>query len=211
MVIGLLHMAFAHNRHQAIFMIVTVLVLARPLALAWGGNGGRERPGLRAAIAGHRRELMPLFAILALMWAGVAVWRLAVPAPLPDSRNVPASAVARIPDALRAWRGFGYYSFGGTLILNRFPVYIDGRADMYGEQIMMDYYRLADGDEPGPWRAAQKRWNIGWTVLPPQSRRARWLDKQPGWRRYYADKWAVIHVAQAAWPALAPIGPAAPR
>ena len=210
-VIGLLHMALAHNRHQAIFLIVSILVLAEPLSHSWGGNGGRARFDLREAIARHRRELMPVFAVFALLAGGVAVWRLAVPAGLPDSRNVPATAIASIPDALKRHRGFNYYAFGGPLIFNRIPVFIDGRADMYGERLMLEYYRLADGEEPGPWREAQRRWAIRWTILPPTSLRARWLDRQPDWHRYHADRWAVIHVDDALWQSLRRQAPASPR
>ena len=40
---------------------------------------------------------------------------------------------------------------------------------------------------------AFKRWNIRWTILSPREPLVRQLDKRPGWRRVYADAFAVVH------------------
>jgi hypothetical protein len=37
-----------------------------------------------------------------------------------------------------------------------------------------------------------------WTLLNPDDGATRALDGMPGWRRVYADDWAVIHVRAAA-------------
>ena len=58
-----------------------------------------------------------------------------------------------------------------------------------------DMYRSL-GDRAAFDRAV-RRWGIGWTILPPASRLAERLDRDPGWRRIYADRWAVVHVAVA--------------
>ena len=97
---------------------------------------------------------------------------------------------------------FNEYSFGGSLTLHGIPVYIDGRADMYGEEAMRTYLDLADTPDNARWQAAQRRWGFQWTILPPGKPLVALLDKQPGWRRLYADPWAVVHVTEAQWQAL---------
>jgi len=191
-VIGMLHMALAHSRHQAVFLIVTSLILACPLARALGK--GDPRFNLRTAIAERRRDVQPLFVMMALLALGMTVWRVAVPAVRPDSLNVPATAMAKLPLELKRARVFNEYSFGGSLALEHVPVYIDGRADMYGEKAMRDYLDLADRPDAAKWQAAVRQWGIQWTFLPPGKPLVRLLDNQPGWRRIYADHWAVIHV-----------------
>lgn len=52
------------------------------------------------------------------------------------------------------------------------------------------------------WQGAAKRWGFEGTIPPPGKRLAALLDRQPGWRRFHADPWAVIHVNDAQWQVL---------
>ena len=196
-VIGLLHMALAHQRHQALFLIVTSLILATPLARALGD--GRPRFVFGAALGALRREVAPFLAILAAFAIGMTIWRLVVPADRPDSLNVPEAALAHVPASVRQTRVFNEYGFGGSLTMHGIPVYIDGRADMYGEAALRTYLDLVETPEPAEWQAAQRQWGFQWTILPPGKPLAHMLDHTPGWHRFYADEWAVIHVNDQAW------------
>ena len=199
-VIGLLHMALAHQRHQAVFLIVTSLILAAPLARALGD--GRPRFAFGAALGALRRDLLPFLAILVAFAIGMSVWRIAVPASRPDSLNVPEAALQHVPVPLRQARVFNEYGFGGVLTMHGIPVYIDGRADMYGNTAVRTYMDLVEMPESTKWQAAQRRWGFKWTILPPGKPLVRFLDHQPGWHRLYADEWAVIHVNDDAWQSL---------
>jgi hypothetical protein len=64
---------------------------------------------------------------------------------------------------------------------------------MYGDAFTAGYVKIANGDV-ARWKAAEARWKFAWTILPPDNALAKVLDRDPGWRRAYADKWAVIHV-----------------
>lgn len=190
----LLHMALAHIRHQTVFVIITALILAAPLAAALGND--RPRFALRPALSGTRRDLAPLVAILLLLALGTTGWRLANPARPLDSATVPTTAVEQLPAELKAKRVFNDYSFGGSLALIGIPVYIDGRADMYGDAAMRHYRDLVTAPSAAKWQPVVDRWGIEWTILSPQTPLTRFLDSQPGWRRVYADDWAVIHVRE---------------
>ena len=188
----LLHMALAHNRHQAVLLIVGTLVLAEGFA----GARGRSEPrfDLGAAMRGQCSELIPLAGILVFLALGVTGWKLALPIERPDTINVPGAALHQLPSALRTARVFNDYNFGGSLSLAGVPVSIDGRADMYGEAAMREYLDLSDHPDASKLLAAQRRWGFEWTILPPGSPLVQLLDMQTGWHRTYADKWAVIHV-----------------
>ena len=43
---------------------------------------------------------------------------------------------------------------------------------------------------------AFRRYGVTWTILAPTSRAVAVLDMLPGWRRVYADRFAVIHVRE---------------
>lgn len=191
--IGMLHMALAHVRHQALFLIIAALILAAPLAPAWGGNAGHQRFEFWPRLRTQGRDVRTLAAMAAVALLAVTVWRVATPVARPDSEEVPMSAVAALPPDLRARPVFNDYSFGGALVENGYRVFIDGLADMYGPDLLKEYIDAASGDADA-WRKTQEHRGIGWTILKPGSPLVAMLDKEPGWRRIYKDRWAVVHV-----------------
>ncbi|HWO48170.1 MAG TPA: hypothetical protein VNM41_08920, partial [Solirubrobacterales bacterium] len=67
------------------------------------------------------------------------------------------------------------------------------RADMYGDTFTADHNAIVLGDGAAFDRAVQ-RFGVRWTMLQPGSPLIAVLDRDPRWRRAYADRWAVIHV-----------------
>jgi len=85
------------------------------------------------------------------------------------------------------------YGFGGYLIWSGVRPFIDGRADMYGGDMLELYRKLYAGD-PATGEAALKRYDAAWTIFRPNAEVVAALDRQPGWRRLYTDEYAVVHV-----------------
>jgi hypothetical protein len=141
----------------------------------------------------ERRELAPLLAVGVLLFAATATYRLIIPFDRPDSEGVPVAALRHLPPGLRDKPVFNEYSFGGLLAFEGIAPFIDGRSDMYGDAFTADYVKIAHGDA-ARWQAAEARWKFAWTILPPDNPLVKILDREPGWQRAYADKWAVIHV-----------------
>ena len=88
------------------------------------------------------------------------------------------------------------YAFGGYLIFEHVQPFIDGRAELYGDAMMSLYGRLQAGDDAA-LESALERYGVAWTIFAPDSRIVAVLDREPGWRRLYADATAVIHVRDA--------------
>lgn len=170
---GLAVMAVLHARHQPLFLITSALLL--PGALS---DQADRQPGL----------LAPLMIGI----AAIAVARLAIPFQRADGASYPASAIAHLPEALRSEPVFNSYSFGGPLILNGIRPYIDGRADMYGDDFTAGHYAIVMGDKRR-FDEAVDRFGIRWTMLQPGSPLISSLDRDRGWRRLYSDRWAVVH------------------
>jgi hypothetical protein len=181
LLVALAALAMLHVRHQPLFAIVAVLLLAPAL------GSRRQEPG--------NRRLAATAIAVSLVLLGVA--RLLVPTERGDARTYPATALAKLPPELRRQPVFNDYSFGGPLILNGIAPYIDGRADMYGDSFTIAHDRMVRGDRAA-FADAQRRWRFGWTILAPNAPLVRVLDRQPEWRRFYADRWAVVHVRRAA-------------
>ena len=67
------------------------------------------------------------------------------------------------------------------------------RGDMYGDELVVGYSRIAHGDATA-FEQAVRRWNIRWAILPNQSKPLiALLDRSPEWRRIAHDDVGVIY------------------
>ena len=195
LLVGLVHMALQHVRQQAQLAALAPLLLAEPFGLALARGSPRPRPGARFTWPELKAWLSPAVAgVLALAAVGVAAARLAMPLERHDNGNVPVTALAHVPADIARQPVFNEYAFGGYLIFKGVRPYIDGRADMYGDDFVKEYLAVLVGRQPDVDREF-KRWGVRWTILSPRGALVAWLDRSPHWRRLYADRWAVVHVA----------------
>ena len=182
----LLHMALEHARHGIVLAVVAPLVLAEPLGRALQRPIGREFGG---RVFGGR-WLWPSVAAAACM---VLVVRVAMPVRRLDGDVSPITAMNHVPRALAAQPVLNDYGFGGYLIYDGVRPFIDGRADMYGDRYFGDFIAAVSPDD-AKLKAMLDRYDVAWTVFPPKEPVVKAMDRQPGWRRLYADKFAVVHV-----------------
>ena len=182
--LGLLHMSLQHVRQEVLLGVVAPLILAEPLGRALGraepGTMGRPMPAPQAALAWS----------LALL--AIAV-RLLVPEVRVDGPTAPVTALAHVPAALRTQPVLNDYDFGGYLIFEGVRPYIDGRADMYGDAFVADDDQIQRASQSA-MDGAIARYHIRWAILSPNRALTTALARTPGWKRTYADKFAVVLV-----------------
>ena len=85
------------------------------------------------------------------------------------------------------------YSMGGPLILSGIRPYVDGRGDMYGDELVVGYSRILHGDAAA-FATAIQHWNIRWAIVPNASKPLIALLDRSGWRRIATDKVGAIYV-----------------
>ena len=183
LLVGLVHMALQHARHEMLLAVVAPMLLARPAA---------EALGLVAAPSLAARKWLAAGLVAALALAGV---RLARSLPELDTSSAPSRALAAVPEDLLGKPVLNSYSFGGFLIFAKVRPFIDGRADLYGAKFLTRYARLSAGDVE-LLAETLKRYDIAWTLLSPDQGAVAALDKAPGWRRAYSDDHAVVHIRE---------------
>src|SRR5215813_7441495 len=185
MLLGLVHLALAQQRHADLVALLAPLFLARPLARN-AGFAGDEEPSqdlLRPAVA--------VAALVALASTFPGMRQLS-----PDERITPAAAVAAA-DLRNAGPIFNDYAFGGYLDFIGIAPFIDGRSELYGTAFNLRYHRATSLQNVAEFLQLLKDYKIQATLLTPQTPAASYLDLLPEWQRVYADQIAVVHVRKA--------------
>ncbi|WP_213286974.1 hypothetical protein [Bradyrhizobium sp. sGM-13] len=187
LVLGLLHMALSHVRNIEIFALLLPIAVLAPVASQFA---------LRPAWSARTGAPMPVLAAVMILLGGWT-WLLAAnTAFAPPENHSPAAAV----DALKVRnpkRVLNDLPFGGYLIWRQMPVFIDGRAELYGEAFEMAYYRALQLKDINQLLSLLKDYEIDAVLLTPATPAASLLDHLDGWQKVYADKNAVLHVRAA--------------
>ena len=110
-----------------------------------------------------------------------------------ESEFFPKAAVDWLVENKPKGNLFNTYGWGGYLIWRTYPeyhVYIDGRADVYGDAFLFNYMSIYRA-EPG-WEAKLDNENIRTILVEPNSPLANILNQSPGWRVSFNDKTSII-------------------
>jgi hypothetical protein len=197
LLLGLLHLALKHVRYVELLGLLIPLFLAAPLAAQWQQRRQNTQQ-LEAADRFFQKWVQPasLGAIgltLALLLSFSFLVFKIKPIPI-DESSAPIQAIKAVQ--AQGLRGpvLNEYSWGGHLIYADIAPFIDGRADMYRDVFFKAYLEALTLKESDGLEKLLDRYKIEWTLLPPGSPAVTLLDHLPEWRRFYADKTAVVHV-----------------
>jgi hypothetical protein len=170
-------MALLQMRHQAVLAIAAAMLLPAGCKAGTSGSAGRS-----------------VVLVAAAMGALLVAVRAALPVTLPENSPNPWKLIAAVPPELRTQPVLNGYSMGGPLILSGIRPYVDGRGDMYGDELILGYKRITEGDAAA-LDAAIRRWNIRWAILPTRyDKLVALLDRSPQWRRIHQGEAGVIYV-----------------
>ena len=182
--LGMLHLALQHMRHQILFMIVAAMLIARPV-----GATNAEPPKVSDE-ATRTRHLFFATVAFALL-TGATFVRGVMPK---ESTYNPGKAMASIPADLRQQPVLNSYSLGGPLILHGIKPFIDGRTDVYGDTFVIDFKKLQDGDAAA-LAASQKKWNFRWAMVSMDDKQLiAMLRRSPDWRPIRRDSYAMTFI-----------------
>jgi hypothetical protein len=182
--VGLLFLALKHNRHIFVFAYLSTLLAAEPLGRALSRKERTDR-----VASGIDRSM---FLVLIVVAIGAVLVRLAVPVDPGVRNDHPLKAIASVPADVRRLPVFNHYDYGGPLIFYGVHPFIDGRADMYGDNFFEEYSAAVGGDRAA-WKRIEQTYRIRWTILPRNSALIPILQ-QDHWRLVHADSKVAVHV-----------------
>ncbi len=130
-----------------------------------------------------------LFTAVAMLWAGSVV------AQNNDKieARYPVAAVDYIENqGMAEQRGYNSYNWGGYLIWRGLPVFVDGRADVYGDDFLRTYRQTFD---PQPnWQEPLDQYDIDYILMERGDPLTTLLTASVDWREAYQDEIAQIFV-----------------
>jgi len=182
-------------RHIPIYALIAIPILSM-MVLAWWQEIRIVR-GLKA----KQTSMTPLKTLInAALLAGFLVFLVVRVRYVThrqaetEAKELPEAAVSFITTHRPPAPILNHYNWGGYFIWKLYPeyrVYIDGRADLYGDTFMDEfattYYLRGDS-----WQNPFKTWGIRTVVLPPDAPLITALRASPDWETMYADSQAVV-------------------
>jgi hypothetical protein len=185
--------------------IPIVALLAAPIITRHAAAGVRDlwvsRPRLAAVLdppAGGRSLPALNWAVLGLVLA--AVLAKAADASLVSTNErflesrVPLHAARFLHGAQPVGPLFNAYNWGGYLtwgLYPQYPVFVDGRTDLYDDALLRDYLRAALG-QPG-YESVLDAYGLNLVLIEAHSFLDEHLRVNPRWRLIYADEVAVVY------------------
>lgn len=185
------HMRFVYLPFLLIPLVIAVEVARQYPSLSTTTWLAEKRDGLERLFASRFHALCGTMAVLLV--AAVLILGSAYQV-APSPKTSASGALAFAGDHHLTGNVLNSYNFGGTLIFHAIKTYIDGRTD----QLFLGGFTKADeatGKSVGkPLLEAQlKKYAVGWALLTADDTRIPFFAEL-GWKRAYADDYAVIYL-----------------
>jgi hypothetical protein len=195
---GTAFLALLAGRNIAVFAVVATPVLTYHLDSILTERGWKLQP---VRIVTPRMARLNLALVTIIMLGALAKVLIVL-----DSKSVhkaqeeylPVRVAQYLNDERPAGPMFNSYNWGGYLMFAspEYPVFVDGRTDLYGDVFLNTYLETAIGSPN--WRETLNGYGINLVVIEPHSGLARALHTEPGWRQDYEDEKAVVFVRETA-------------
>ncbi|TDR87148.1 hypothetical protein [Enterovirga rhinocerotis] len=188
--IGLLAaMTIRHSRFLDVFALVVPLLVAVPLATRFPELGA-ETPTDR-----ERWEWPKRLAILLLAATGLVA--AFVRGPEPGPKVTPREALAAAREAGLRGPVYNSYDYGGFLIAEGVPTFIDGRTDqLYLGGFISGLFGAVGKAEHQPFFDFIDRYRVTWAIVPSKGKEQAHFAAMPAWRLIHRDGTAAVYAKE---------------
>ncbi len=186
------------GRNIALFGTFVPVVLARhagpvmeQVRNAWGWRAMPRLDRVRSPLLGWVNRILVGVVMLGVVAKIGLVY--------PEKINVeaygaflPLEAVAFLQETHPPGPIFNSYNWGGYLqwAVPEYPVFVDGRTDLYDDEIIGAWFRVVRAEEG--WEEVLTQWGVRLIFLEKDAPVVEYLD-EAGWDLLYADEQAVIY------------------
>jgi hypothetical protein len=189
-VLGFSYLTFVAQRNIAIAAIVTAPLLADWMNAALESLTKDSRLTPRPSLPLPLRAFINAALGFSLLAAALGNAYLAS-LPEKTDENYPSAAVEWMKTNQPEGRLFNSYNWGGYLIwtLPEYPVFIDGRADLYGNDLLNQWGSVVNADENA--LAILDKWQVNIVLVEPHWGLVKVLQAE-GWDTAYEDRRSIV-------------------
>ncbi|MGC1371712.1 MAG: hypothetical protein WA824_06200, partial [Candidatus Sulfotelmatobacter sp.] len=175
-----------------LFVLIAIPIISREVSKWLRARPGSEAQRKRLALP-VRTILNASIVVAMAAFAGIHTAQVIRHEPQSEMQQFPERAAAFLQAHSLAGPIFNNYDWGGYLVWKLYSslrVFIDGRADVYGDQLLHDFATIYDFKDD--WQQTLQRWHIQCVLVPPGSALATGLRNAPGWTVSFEDAQAVV-------------------
>jgi len=206
--LGFTYLFFVAQRNMGPYAIILLPIIARHLAPAMESFSSVPIfESIRAKVSQIPASKQPSAkfnfivntGLISLLVAFVLVNAYIAALPQRMEERMPARAIQWIKDNKPPGPIFNSYNWGGYLTweLREYPVFIDGRADLYGDEILSEWGEIINGTEKG--LDLLDRHKINLVFLEPKYALLEKLSEH-GWEKAFSDSQITIYLRQPPMP-----------
>jgi hypothetical protein len=190
--LGTILLSLWASRNIALFAVVATPTLSRQFDAFLTERGWQIRP--MTSVRGARLILNWVLLIL-IVFGGLAKIVSDLNAENVEevqSEFFPMQALAYLRENPPEGNMYNNYNWGGLMIytVRDVPVFVDGRTDLYGDDLLGDYFNAFLG--ASDWRDLFDAYDIEAAFLPDESALTTLLREDSGWQVVYEDEQAAI-------------------
>ena len=182
-------------RHIPIFVLVAVPIVSGMLDSWVRERFGQKVFGDQPRSLHLSKLIFNLLLVLGMVcFAGLRLRYVISHQPAVEAHEFPKDGVSFLAKNQLPGPLLNHYNWGGYFIWKLYPedqVFIDGRADVYGDAFMNAFAASYYLRSPS-WRELLERWNIRTLALPPDSPLISALQNDRGWKTAFSDHQIVI-------------------
>ena len=190
--LGTLLLALWASRNISLFAAVATPTLSRQVDAYLTERGWQVRP--MKTVRGARLVINWILLVVILLGglAKIATDLNAQNVEEVQAEFFPMVALAYLEENPPAGNMFNFYNWGGLQIylVRDVPVFVDGRTDLYGDDLLGDYFDSLLG--ASDWRDLFDAYDIEAAFLPDESALTTLLREDSGWELVYEDEQAAI-------------------
>ena len=185
-VAALAALSVRHSRFLDVYGLVAPILAAGPLAKRWA----ELRPEATETPTGRRPAWVGVALAIA---AAAAVMLTGLLRPVPSPAVTPAAALAVARGAGLTGPVYNDYDYGGFLIAEGIPTFIDGRSDqLFLGGFISAVFAAREASGPETLLALLDRHRVSWALVKTVSSEARFLASAPGWHLVHRDAEAAV-------------------
>ncbi|MEM7802485.1 MAG: hypothetical protein AAF633_25045 [Chloroflexota bacterium] len=192
-VVGTSFAALQSGRNISLFVMVAIPIMSRHLVGIFQDREFGKRINSPEPYTPNNIRLLNIFVSIGMM--GFVLYYAINALAITDEilrEDYPVEAVRYIQaEGIDEARFYNDYEWGGYLIREGMAVFVDGRADVYGDELLYDYLTIARRQPE--WREPLDRFDVEYVLTRSNGGLAVFMEAIPEFELLYADETAQIY------------------